>query len=800
MRRRRGWAGRLTAGGGAGRTDVGAGGEMDERKQLAPGTVAQDALETSAARIALIFRVAWSALTPVLAYPQAMASGGVDTWQHVAIGSTVAWGGAYAWFLRHGRLVPGVAVADSALFCVYLGCAAWVLPVEYVGNPSTWIIGGASVAIFIASWSLTPVGTVVLAAAQSVAFLVGVAASGRPLVGGDYSVVAIFVLQGVLAVAVMRLIRNGARRADATLDHVARARAELTVERSRLRGRRQFERNLHDTVLSTLTVIARGALRTRLDLVRARCGRDVALLDRLDDLPRSTGLFASMAWEAGCRAMPVRLDLPADEPALPTDVSEAIAGAVRESLSNTERHARAGCAEVSAVVTDGGVRIVVRDDGVGFDPGATGRESTGVRRSVVERMAAVGGRADVVSAPGAGTEVTLSWQGAERPVVQPEPDEPAVAAGYHAGMGWALVVIALVWHLYSSSSLITQRDAYRPFWLELTAWLAILVVVLGVAVRGPTKALPLPVNLAAQVLVFAAAVAGFAAIDGTDQIAVNWITGDVGWPLALLALHRPVAEYLAWSAGVVALSVGAVLVEIGPDVGAMTRIVTALLCAMILQLAAVVAFGLVRRSGALAEAGVREAAGIRESRDALTAVAEDRRHWQRELGATLRPLVGALAKGTLDPADPDVRAQCAIEASRLRAMLSELTETGEHSMWRRDMVSSLSGAAADRSATIEARIAPDFGEVPEPVRAELVAAVLAILRMTSPGEAVVTLSGCVRDASATVLLPVASERSAVKEAMWTLLHRVRAAIPGTVSADVEEPGSSKFWVEVRWVS
>ena len=40
---------------------------------------------------------------------------------------------------------------------------------------------------------------------------------------------------------------------------------------------------------------------------------------------------------------------------------------------------------------------------------------------------------------------------------------------------------------------------------------------------------------------------------------------------------------------------------------------------------------------------------------------------------------------------------------------------------------SLSGAAADRSATLEARIAPEFGEVPEPVRGELAAVVLAVL-------------------------------------------------------------------------
>jgi hypothetical protein len=136
----------------------------------------------------------------------------------------------------------------------------------------------------------------------------------------------------------------------------------------------------------------------------------------------------------------------------------------------------------------------------------------------------------------------------------------------------------------------------------------------------------------------------------------------------------------------------------------------------------------------------------------------------------------------------------------LRAMLSELSESGQHSIWRRDLVASLSGAAADREATLEARIAPDFGEVPEPVRGELVAVVLAILRLTSPGEVVVTLSGDSSDASATVLLPVGQQRNAVRTAVKALLDKVRSVIPGAVTADLVEPGSSSLWMEVRWVS
>lgn len=785
------------------------------------GRAAQDALEKSAARIALIFRAGWSVLTPFLAYPQALAvEGGVRPWQHVAVASTVCWGGIYAYLLQAGRIRPWVAVADTTLFCAYLVAASWILPAGYVGDPMTWIVGGASVSIFVLSWSLTPIWTVVLAVGTSGAFLAGVVLAGNGVIGGYDNQAVIFVLQGCLAVAVMRLIRRGARQADSTLDHVARARSELTVERNRLHSRRQFERNLHDTVLSTLTVVARGTLRNRPDLVMARCARDLELLDQFDQVLQTPGLFDSIAWEAGCRAMSVRLTLPAVDPKLPDEVSDAVAGAVRETLSNVERHAGVDSAELIATLDNGGIQIAVRDRGRGFDPRAAAPGQTGVRRSVVDRMAAVGGEARVVSVVGQGTEVHLSWQPAgggsptdtspvratdtAEPAAGPRepaaPEELAVAAGYRTGMAWALVVIALVWHVYCGWLLLSKRAFYQPLWLEVAAWLAIVVIVVWLAMRGPARPLPVGWMIAAQLALFAAAAGALFAIPGDQQVTwTNWVVGDVGWPLALVALHRPIWEYLGWMVAVIGLCVGSVLTALGPRAEEVDRIATSLLTALVLQLAAVVAYGLVRYNGALAEAAVQEGADLLVARESLAVVARDRHRWQREWGASLRPLVRSLAQGTAEPADHEVRGRCAIEASRLRAMLSELSEAGEHSVWRRDMVSSFSGAAADRLATLEARVAPDFGEVPEPVRVELVAVVLAILRMTSPGEAVVTLSGNTGDAFATVLLPVAHERSAVRAAVTTVLNRVRAAIPGTVSTDVEEPGSSCFWVEVRWV-
>jgi signal transduction histidine kinase len=60
------------------------------------------------------------------------------------------------------------------------------------------------------------------------------------------------------------------------------------------------------------------------------------------------------------------------------------------------------------------VTVMVTDRGVGFDPAAVAPDRLGLRTSVVERMAAVGGNAQVWSAPGEGTSVIISAPTAQR--------------------------------------------------------------------------------------------------------------------------------------------------------------------------------------------------------------------------------------------------------------------------------------------------------------------------------------------------------------------------------------------------
>jgi len=91
---------------------------------------------------------------------------------------------------------------------------------------------------------------------------------------------------------------------------------------------------------------------------------------------------------------------------LPPATVAALAGAVGEALTNAAKHGHAGRVVIYAEPEDDEVFVSVKDDGDGFDP-AVVAEGSGLRRSVRGRMDDVGGRVEVVSQLGRGTEVRL---------------------------------------------------------------------------------------------------------------------------------------------------------------------------------------------------------------------------------------------------------------------------------------------------------------------------------------------------------------------------------------------------------
>jgi len=95
---------------------------------------------------------------------------------------------------------------------------------------------------------------------------------------------------------------------------------------------------------------------------------------------------------------------------LPAEVTEAVSEATREALNNVVKHAQASVCWVTLLWMDGALTVRIVDRGSGFDTAAPST-GFGLPWSVVARMHAVSGATRVLSAPGDGTTVELTWPG-----------------------------------------------------------------------------------------------------------------------------------------------------------------------------------------------------------------------------------------------------------------------------------------------------------------------------------------------------------------------------------------------------
>jgi signal transduction histidine kinase len=81
---------------------------------------------------------------------------------------------------------------------------------------------------------------------------------------------------------------------------------------------------------------------------------------------------------------------------------------VQESLTNISRYAQASRVLVGLGTTADGLGVEIQDDGIGFDPVAVEANKTFGLLGMRERAFALGGRLDIVSAPGQGATIGLT--------------------------------------------------------------------------------------------------------------------------------------------------------------------------------------------------------------------------------------------------------------------------------------------------------------------------------------------------------------------------------------------------------
>lgn len=188
---------------------------------------------------------------------------------------------------------------------------------------------------------------------------------------------------------------------------------QLGVERSeriRSQERADIAAHLHDSVLQTLALIQRNADSPR-EVSRLARGQERELRGLLYGARSASGLLDDELRRTAGEvedAYAVNIEVVVVGDAELTDDLAALVSAARESLVNAAKHSLATSISLYAEVEPGVVHVFVKDRGVGFDPDGIADDRQGVRGSIVGRVERHGGTVQIVSSPGAGTEVRIA--------------------------------------------------------------------------------------------------------------------------------------------------------------------------------------------------------------------------------------------------------------------------------------------------------------------------------------------------------------------------------------------------------
>jgi signal transduction histidine kinase len=194
---------------------------------------------------------------------------------------------------------------------------------------------------------------------------------------------------------------------------------DLVVERqARIRAeeRADMAARVHDSVLQTLALIQRHAEHPQQVIQLARA-QERELRSWLFD-GRAPGSLdgQDMTLSAGIRLIQQEVEAQHEVPVEAVTVGDceldddlrALLAAAREATVNAVKWSGAPVVSIFAEVEPGTVALYVRDRGRGFDPAAVPADRKGLAQSIRARMARRGGTATVRTAPGEGTEVSLT--------------------------------------------------------------------------------------------------------------------------------------------------------------------------------------------------------------------------------------------------------------------------------------------------------------------------------------------------------------------------------------------------------
>jgi signal transduction histidine kinase len=197
--------------------------------------------------------------------------------------------------------------------------------------------------------------------------------------------------------------------------------------------RQRLARELHDQVGQNLTALGinLNIIRTQMPeeiagLVRSRLDDSLSLVEQTTERIRDVmadlrppvlddyGLVAALQWYGeqftGRTGIAIAVEGEESGPRLSARVENALFRIVQEALTNVAKHAQATQVRLTVEMEDRTLRLVVADDGIGFDPAhlteSNGSQGWGLL-TMTERAEAVGGHCCIESAPGQGARVIV---------------------------------------------------------------------------------------------------------------------------------------------------------------------------------------------------------------------------------------------------------------------------------------------------------------------------------------------------------------------------------------------------------
>lgn len=636
--------------------------------------------------------------------------------------------------------------------------------------------------------------------AAAVALAAQIAADRHEGVGSALEGIWAPLAAGVAAAVLAGVMRTAGDRADTAMREAEDTSEAAVRDRAARRGRRDFQRLLHDDVGSALGVAGLKGVPAREQRAEAR--RALAALTagaagaaapeggaETDLVPLLTGLVATSV--GGVPRPRVTTSFPPELP-VPYEVAAACTGAAVEALRNV-RYAGAAHVVVGLTGGHGSLELTVADDGRGFVPSQVRRTALGLRDSIARRMADIGGVADVRSRPGSGTTVCLRWSA-------PAPDAHDGAPGRPRGqqetlraavgdVRGPLAAVCLPYLVVMAVVAVIQTVGWPALLGHLVWYLALAAATCVLLSRADRR-----ISGRVAVPLLAAAVAG--AVSCLLVIPPGAVTDYRSWPigavtplLTLLVIVRPVRQTVlalaCEEAGIAVLSV------LNPPGGGSALSVVAMTLPAMLAPATGVVMGLVIRRTLVALGGAvldahQHRMVVVAVESAARARAQQHRRRLREIDTQIVPFLREVAAADDAAADGPGQAAVRARADRLaQSIRDELHLPGVLDGALRDLVGRAREAGCE--VTIHARTDDDTPPADTPARTALLRTVLttALADQQAPDELVLGVQNGPRGPSLSlVTMPGDPSRVAA-------LSAALEGVPHTL-----EDSASLTWVEI----